>query len=112
MTRHECSRQFPGAGYGDAITECSENEHGEFWAGNDEYGTQVAFCPFCGAKAPSQPIDLALVEYTRAIPGNTLRAHYTPTGDTVEVPVGAEFAAEIHAKIAACKELPGVVREA
>jgi len=38
-------------GYGYAIYECEENERGELWVGNDEYGSQVNFCPFCGAAA-------------------------------------------------------------
>lgn len=27
---------------------------GQFWVSNGEYGTQVNYCPKCGAKAPVQ----------------------------------------------------------
>ncbi len=50
---HECNADLPSDGYGSAIDSCYENMAGEFWAGNGEYGSQVNYCPFCGAKAPS-----------------------------------------------------------
>jgi hypothetical protein len=50
--RHACSIRSAEAGYGNAIDDCTENEKGEFWVGNGEYGSQVNFCPICGAKAP------------------------------------------------------------
>jgi hypothetical protein len=37
--------------YGTAIVCCKENEDGSFWVSNDEYGTNVRFCPFCGKEA-------------------------------------------------------------
>lgn len=41
------------SGYGKAINtdEIVEQPDGSLWAGNDEYGTRVNFCPFCGYKA-------------------------------------------------------------
>lgn len=41
----------PHQGYGPAITFVEEDEDGRLWAGNEEYDTQVRFCPFCGYKA-------------------------------------------------------------
>ncbi len=38
-------------GYGAAITSSYEAEDGKLWAGNEEYGSRVNFCPFCGYKA-------------------------------------------------------------
>lgn len=51
---HRCEGSTPHDGYGEAVDCCHEREDGTFWAGNDEYGSQVNFCPFCGAKAPKQ----------------------------------------------------------
>ena len=51
---HECKGSLPTSGYGDALYECIENEVGEFWVSNGEYGSQVNYCPYCGAKAPNQ----------------------------------------------------------
>lgn len=56
---HECKPKYAEdneniAGYGEAVTTCTEGEAGEFWVGNGEYGSRVNFCPFCGEKAPSQ----------------------------------------------------------
>lgn len=57
--RHSCVGELPydrGApnAWASAILECNENDAGEFRAGNDEYLAQVNFCPYCGAKAPTQ----------------------------------------------------------
>jgi hypothetical protein len=41
-------------GWGIAIDECYENNREEFWVTNGEYGSQVNYCPYCGAKAPVQ----------------------------------------------------------
>ena len=71
MSLHECEGRLPEDGYGEAINTCSEVESplaewrvkaygyerykpGQFWVGNGEYGSQVNFCPYCGAKAPVQ----------------------------------------------------------
>jgi hypothetical protein len=59
MNRHRCEPDWVEDsdkidGYGAAIEYCLENENGELWAGNGEYGTRVNYCPFCGAKAPLQ----------------------------------------------------------
>jgi hypothetical protein len=40
-------------GYGTAVTYCEENDVGEFWVGNGEYGSRVNFCPFCGKQSPT-----------------------------------------------------------
>lgn len=48
---HECKGDLPEDGYGAAIYICHEDSNGKFWVGNGEYGSQVNFCPFCGAKA-------------------------------------------------------------
>lgn len=42
-------------GHGPAVEDCIEDEQGRFWVGNGEYGSQVAFCPFCGMAAPVPP---------------------------------------------------------
>lgn len=55
-TTHKCEGRLPSDGYGQAIETCYGNEHGEYWVDNGEYGSQVCYCPYCGAKAPSQPI--------------------------------------------------------
>lgn len=34
---------------------CEEAEDGTLWAGNIEYSSQVAFCPYCGFRAAQQP---------------------------------------------------------
>jgi len=39
--------------YGPAVTKCKEFD-GMFLVDNDEYASQVNYCPFCGAKAPIQ----------------------------------------------------------
>jgi hypothetical protein len=40
--------------YGYAVMYCVENEVGELWVDNDEYQSQVNYCPFCGYKAAKQ----------------------------------------------------------
>ena len=46
--------RWPQDGYGEAVDGCYGTDEGEFWVGNGEYGTQVNYCPACGAKAPTQ----------------------------------------------------------
>lgn len=41
-------------GYGEAVCDCWEGEDGTFVADNGEYANRVNYCPFCGAKAPTQ----------------------------------------------------------
>ena len=53
-SKHECEGELPGACYGEAIQHCYENEAGELWVSNDEYSSQVNFCPYCGFKARIQ----------------------------------------------------------
>ncbi len=58
MTLHHCSKNWPHDGYGSAIDDCREQDGGTLWAGNDEYGTQVLFCPFCGYRAKVEPVEV------------------------------------------------------
>lgn len=51
MSLHNCEGRLPESGYGEAINGCSEDENGELWVANDEYFSQVSFCPYCGFKA-------------------------------------------------------------
>ena len=53
-TLHKCIGDLPDSAYGDAITECYEEDNGKLWAGNGEYNSQVNFCPYCGYKAKKQ----------------------------------------------------------
>lgn len=51
--KHECmvpNKSKIGI-WGDAVGICYENENNELWVGNEEYATQVNFCPICGYKA-------------------------------------------------------------
>jgi hypothetical protein len=52
---HTCEGNLPEGGYGAAIEGCSEKEDGTLWAGNGEYDSQVAFCPYCGFAARIKP---------------------------------------------------------
>ena len=45
--------------WGHAITECSEYLDGRMFVDNDEYESQVNFCPFCGQKAKVQIGDVS-----------------------------------------------------
>ncbi|KKM86038.1 hypothetical protein LCGC14_1283020 [marine sediment metagenome] len=51
---HKCVCKVPHAIYGPAIDVCIEEENGKYWVDNDEYSSQVNYCPFCGSKAPTQ----------------------------------------------------------
>lgn len=53
--KHSCKGVLPHNNYGEAIDSCDENDGGELWVGNVEYGSQVAFCPYCGFKAATPP---------------------------------------------------------
>lgn len=59
MQRHHCSTAglSPQAQRerGWAIDVCVEDEQGHFRVQNDEYSSLVAFCPFCGQRAPTPP---------------------------------------------------------
>lgn len=54
MNKHECELDSPYAAYGEAVTHCYEHEDCTYWVCNEEYSSQVNFCPVCGAKAPVQ----------------------------------------------------------
>lgn len=49
---HQCDLNSPFDGHGPAVDSCDEYNDGTFWVGNGEYGSQVNFCPVCGAEAP------------------------------------------------------------
>lgn len=51
--QHFCWIRSSEPGFGDAIDDCAEDDQGRFWASNGEYGSQVNYCPVCGAKAPT-----------------------------------------------------------
>ncbi len=51
MSKHDCKAEFNYLEYGTAITQCFEREDGRFFAGNDEYTSEVDYCPMCGKKA-------------------------------------------------------------
>jgi hypothetical protein len=51
---HKCNWVLPRAGYGSAIENCEERENGELWVDNNEYASQVNYCPYCGYKAKKQ----------------------------------------------------------
>lgn len=48
---HRCKGTLPEAAYGKAITYCYEDTDGKLWITNEEYASQVDFCPYCGCKA-------------------------------------------------------------
>lgn len=62
---HCCEGNTPSQSYGYAITSCSEDENGKLWATNDEYVSQVAFCPYCGFKATVAPEVTFASDYRR-----------------------------------------------
>ena len=48
---HKCEHKAPSDGYGVAVSECWEEEDGTLWVSNEEYTSQVNFCPTCGYEA-------------------------------------------------------------
>jgi len=48
---HRCEGSLPESAYGAAITYCYEDADGKLWVTNEEYASQVNFCPYCGSKA-------------------------------------------------------------
>jgi hypothetical protein len=52
---HYCEGDLPDSAYGPAIESCYEKEDGTLWVSNTEYGSQVAFCPYCGFAARVKP---------------------------------------------------------
>ena len=53
LNDYPCSRfdELAPHGYGEAICWITETEDGRMWAMNDEYTSQINFCPFTGQKA-------------------------------------------------------------
>lgn len=49
---HDCKLDLPFSEHGSAITSCYEDVNGKFWVSNNEYASQVNYCPMCGTKAP------------------------------------------------------------
>jgi DNA-directed RNA polymerase subunit RPC12/RpoP len=51
---HNCETGFGkarDAAYGPAIYRCWEDGEGILWVDNDEYASQVNYCPYCGYEA-------------------------------------------------------------
>ena len=48
---HRCEGDFPKAAWGEAIRYCFEGEDGKLRVTNEEYASQVNFCPYCGCEA-------------------------------------------------------------
>jgi hypothetical protein len=48
---------------GEAVERCREAEDGTLWVDNEEYYSQIAFCPYCGYKAKMQPVVLQKYEW-------------------------------------------------
>jgi hypothetical protein len=44
----------PRGAWGDATTYTRIDESGKMWIGNEEYESQVNYCPMTGVKAPVQ----------------------------------------------------------
>ena len=59
-TPHCCAGDLPSRHYGSALYQCAEDE-GRLWVENNEYASQVNYCPYCGHKAPVQltPVPIA-----------------------------------------------------
>ena len=51
---HRCEGELPEAAYGKAIRYCYEDAEGKLWITNEEYATQVNFCPYCGYGAKTR----------------------------------------------------------
>ena len=51
LVGHRCEGELPVATYGKAISYCYEDADGKLWITNEEYASQVNFCPYCGFKA-------------------------------------------------------------
>lgn len=49
--------------YGSAIENIEIDENGKMWADNSEYSTQINYCPFTGAPAPTQMIVIDKEKY-------------------------------------------------
>lgn len=47
---HRCEKSLPETAYGAAITYCYEDTNGKLWITNEEYASQVNYCPYCGYK--------------------------------------------------------------
>lgn len=58
--RHVCPEQPEPRSYaalhGEAVTLIA-HEEGRWWAGNSEYRTEIAHCPFCGRELPERVTD-------------------------------------------------------
>jgi len=53
--KRDCRGTTPHDGCGEAVDQCCEDAEGRFWVTNEEYASQVKFCPYCGEKAPVAP---------------------------------------------------------
>ncbi len=57
VARHHCDIPSIYFNHGEAIEDCNEDADGRLFVSNDEYGSQVNFCPMCGFKAFTQIVD-------------------------------------------------------
>lgn len=61
---HICRTKTIYRQWGNSITYCYEDKDSSLWTGNEEYESQVNFCPFCGYEAinkikdTTQPSDI------------------------------------------------------
>ena len=60
----QISYNSPDGLYGTAVNYTRIEDDGTMWIGNDEYETQVNYCPFTGTLAPKQ-MKLVDTEYER-----------------------------------------------
>jgi hypothetical protein len=53
MEKHLCKAPYEAERslWGKAITKCEEDENNKLFVDNEEYGSQVNFCPYCGYQA-------------------------------------------------------------
>jgi len=58
--------------FGVAIRYTCIDEEGKMWVGNDEYETQVNYCPMTGEKAPVQ---MESTDQTVQLADNTVRTY-------------------------------------
>lgn len=62
----------PKDAWGAAINYVRVEEDGKMWIGNEEYESQVNFCPFTGTPAPVQ---MKVKNYVSPISGNQTKIY-------------------------------------
>lgn len=53
----------PNRMWGQAITHIEIDKEGKMWAHNEEYATQINYCPFTGTPAPTKMIVIDKEKY-------------------------------------------------